>query len=88
MMMMRWRRKIERAAGIVTVDGCSTKETRDMLYYERMTSRREDGGRDASFSRLVLMRVYCRSGRLRCGRFWWLFSSVPNSASRERGCPV
>ena len=41
--MMRWRRKIERAAGIVTVDGCSTKETRDMLYYERMTSRRENG---------------------------------------------
>ena len=24
MMMMRWRRKIERAAGIVTVVGCST----------------------------------------------------------------
>ena len=28
---------------------------------------------EGAFSRLVLMRVYCRSGRLRCGRFWMAF---------------
>ena len=40
--MRRWR-KIERAAGIVTVVGCSTIRGEICLYYERMTSRREDG---------------------------------------------
>ena len=62
------------------------------LYYERMTSRREDGGRDASlfgrrgaFSRLVLMRVYCRSGRLRCGRFWMAFQQCSKLGLKGQG---
>ena len=84
MMMRRWR-KIERAAGIVTVVGCSTIRGEICLYYERMTSRREDGGRDASFSRLVLMRVYCRSGRLRCGRFWMAFQQRSKVGLKGQG---
>ena len=64
---------------------------REICYYERMTSRREDGVVmllclvEGAFSRLVLMRVYCRSGRLRCGRFWMAFQQRSKLGLKGQG---
>ena len=40
---------------------------------------------EGAFSRLVLMRVYCRSGRLRCGRFWMAFQQRSKLGLKRQG---